>query len=262
MKRLWVLCAAAAAAGCVHDVPAPPVSTLALAGGPLAVRDWGARGPRAICDAEPQFLLDELTLVNSGLQRFLTASRSTAPADWPEERIAEVEGETQQLPGVLEVHGRNLELLGRCAAAGSAGFPFVMQRGRELVAAVHERMAALGRVVQQARHARALDAWHGELREQKEALRGTCRERARTPQLYLAWRSEKGDTHWKFCDGSEVTAAPEGPMLFDPSYRSIARGQRRFAENDYLTAVRAWPRTRVLVPPEPPSGTQLAGQGF
>jgi hypothetical protein len=138
-----------------------------------------------------------------------------------------------------------------------------MQRGRELVKAVNERLGALDLAVRQARHARALEAWQESLREQKEALRGGCSARPRAPQLYLAWRDEKGDTHWKFCDGSEVTATAGGAMVFDPPYRSIARGQRRFGEGDYLSAAKAWPSTQVLAPPAPPappSAPQLESQ--
>lgn len=230
----------------------PPAASVALAGAPAVWRDWAGKGRWAICDAEPQFLLDELTLVNSALQRFLNATASTQPEDWPEARVQEVESEAPGLERLGDAHRKNLAALEACPFAGGAGFPFIRKRGAELLEGVKGRQAGLARVIDQARHARALAAWKAGLQEQKEAQRGACSPRPRSPQLFLAWRDEQGVTHWKFCDGSEVTAPSSGAMSFDPSLRSIARGQKKFDEKHYLAAAKAWPEAQVLVPPPRP----------
>lgn len=230
----------------------PPAASVALAGAPAVWRDWAGKGRQAICDAEPQFLLDELTLVNSALQRFLRATASTRPEDWPEARVQEVEAEATGLHRLAEAHRKNLAALEVCAFAGGAGFPFIRARGAELLDEVRRRQAALGQVIVEARHTRALAAWKEGLQEQKEAQRGVCDDRPRAPQLFLAWRDEQGVTHWKFCDGSEVTAPSSGAMVFDPSLRSLGRGQKRFDERHYLAAAKAWPESQVLVPPARP----------
>ena len=235
--------------GCARSLRAPPASTSALAGAPVVWRNWATQGSAAICDAEPTFLLDELTQVNGALRRLLEAISSDDPALWTEEKIGSIEAERQRLPPVLEAHQKNLALLADCPMGRGAGFPFVRQRGAELLTRVREREAELGAVVKKARAVRALAAWHASIREQKESLRGVCRDRPRAPQPYLAWRDETGLTHWKFCDGSQVTAKGVDRMEFDPSFRSISANQRRFNEKDYLTAARNFPGSQVLQAP-------------
>jgi hypothetical protein len=129
----------------------------------------------------------------------------------------------------------------------------VRERGQALLVEVKDRVTALATVVVAARHTRALAAWHAELQNQREALRAGCADRSRTPQLYIAWRDLKGQTHWKFCDGSEVTSASGAALVFDPSVRSFTRGQRRFGEKEYLAAVKAWPGAQVMTPPAAPA---------
>lgn len=238
---------------CAHNLPPPRPSSLELAGAPVVWRDWSAQGRGAICEAEPQFLLDELTLVNSALQRFLARSESDAPGDWPEARIGSVEAEARAVPSVAEPHARNLELLGGCAFARTGGFPWLRDRGKELLAEVAARQEALAAVFRSARAARALAAWQRSTQELREAARSTCPERSRGPRLYFAWRDEKGVTHWRFCDGTEVTQLAGQPLAVEVSLRALGKRERRPAEKDYLAAVKAWPAAEVHTPPERPS---------
>lgn len=242
------------AAACARNLPPPKASSQELAGGPVVWRDWSAQGRGAICEAEPQFLLDELTLVNSALQRFLARSEPGAPEDWPESRIGSVEAEARAVASVAEPHARNLGLLGGCAFARTGGFPWVTDRGKELLAAVEARPKELAGVFQKARAARAMAAWQRSTQELKEAARSTCPERSRGPRLYFAWRDEKGVTHWRFCDGTEVTQGAGQPLTVETSLRALGKRERRPAEKDYLAAVKAWPAAEVHTPPERPSG--------
>jgi len=257
MKRLLSVLSVVAvvvglASGCVRNLRPPPTSTIQVAGGPLIWRDWSTQGRAGICDAEPRFLIDEFTQVNSGLQRFLNRSASTEAVDWPESRITAIEEDMKELPQVLPPYGKNLELLASCHFSQGAGFPFVLQRGNELIAEVKERTGQIDAVVKKARAVRAFEAWKRTVSEQRESLKGACPGRTRTPQLYFAWRDEHGLTRWKFCDGSEVTLKPGAAMVWDGSLRQIPRGQKKFREHEYLAAAKAWPEASVMSPPPVP----------
>ncbi len=242
--RTFAFFALAFATACAHREP-PPLTTRHLIGGQVTFRAWGGAG---ICEAEPRFLLDELTAVNSALQRWLDRVRGDAPAAWPESRIAEATRSMDPLADLLREHTLNLEALGGCDFAESAGYPFVRRRGAELVSAVRERTQQLERVHAASRAARALEAWVRGLDAERTAARRSCPARAAAPVVFFGWRDEEGVTHWLFCDGASVEQPPNAePVLLmgveDPPRR------RRYKDEQYLEAAKSFPAGRVSAPP-------------
>ena len=225
---------------CAHR-EAPALSTRRLAGGAVTYRPWGPR----ICEAEPRFLLDELSAVNAGLQRWLDRSAGDAAAAWPESRIAETTRWSEPLAELARDHTLNLEALKGCDFAASAGYPFVLERGRSLLASVRERERQLEQVHARARATRALDAWVRGLDAERTAARRTCPARSAAPVVFFAWRDEDGVTHWLFCDGATAESAPDGkPEVLEPA------GRRRFGAGDYRKALEEFPAMRISVAPK------------
>lgn len=233
------------AVACAHGEP-PPLASRQLAGGTVTYRAWG--GP-SICEAEPRFLLDELTAVNSALQRWLDRARGDAPAAWPESRIAEVTASAEPLGELTREHALNLEALGGCSFADSAGYPFVRRRGSELLARVRQREQELPRVHAAARTARALEAWVRGLDAERSAARRTCPTRFTQPLVFFAWRDADGVTHWLFCDGASIEQPAGGPRVLLQGGDSV-RGKSRFSDQQYLDAAQKFPAARVSAPPE------------
>ncbi|MBK7857895.1 MAG: hypothetical protein IPJ65_04565 [Archangiaceae bacterium] len=213
----------------------------------MALRAW--RGSE-ICDAEPRFLLDELTAVNSALGRYLDRARGDAPQDWPERRIALADELGEGLSSVADLHQQNLGALAGCGFAASAGFPFVRQRGLALIEAARARAARLPAVIAEARRARAREAWAKSLPSLREAARAGCRARSAAPRVFFAWADDQG-THWCFCDGARVSLADDRqePEL-EPPLREPARGRHPFTQQQYLDAVRDFPHSSVAAAPE------------
>lgn len=243
--RTLAFIALASAAACAHREP-PPLTTRQVAGGAVTFRAWGGAG---ICEAEPRFLLDELTAVNSALQRWLDRVRGDSPAAWPESRITEATRSTEALADLLREHTLNLEALGGCDFGESAGYPFVRRRGAELVSAVRERTQQLEQVHARARAARALDAWVRGLDAERTAARRSCPPRAVAPVVFFGWRDEEGVTHWLFCDGASVEQPPNAePVLLMGAEDGMKR--RRFKDEQYLEAAKNFPSGRVSAPPD------------
>lgn len=235
---LW-LCGCAA-----HEAPASRVHT--VAGVRVAFRAWP---PSQICEAEPRFLLDELTAVNSGLQRYLDAARSDAPADWPERRIRAVEALAEGLDEVVTQHETNVKGVAACGFAASAGYPFVRTRGLELIREVRERRTQLPERFAAARLERARDEWSRSLPSLRESARSACPTRTAAPQVFFAWADDEG-THWWFCDGAQLVrpAAPEEAEL-DLLVKDTPRGQRAFTRQQYLDVAAGFPVERLSMAP-------------
>ncbi|MBL8950413.1 MAG: hypothetical protein JNK82_06530 [Myxococcaceae bacterium] len=233
------------ATACAHREP-PPLTTVHLAGAAVTYRPWG--GPR-VCEAEPRFLLDELTAVNSGLQRWLKRAGGDAPSEWSESRIAEVEAWAATLDQLVREHTVDLESLARCDFADAPGYAYVRKRGAELLGAVERRRQELGRLYERARAVRQRDAWERGINAERSAARRECPSRSPQPRVFFAWRDDEGVTRWLFCDGVSVEQTPQGsPVLLEPE----TRGRQRFTEAQYLDAVRSYPAARVSAAPAPP----------
>jgi len=232
---------------CAHSEP-PALTTRQLAGGAVTFRPWGGAG---ICDAEPRFLLDELSAVNGGLSRWLDRARGDTPEVWSESRIAEVNAQSKVLGELVREHTVNLEAVARCGFAGTPAFVYVRSRGVELLETVAARARELDTVHARARAARAHAAWARGLDAEREAARRECPARSAVPRVFFAWRNDEGVTRWLFCDGVSVEQPLNGgPVVLQPPGGS-AKVKARFGEAQYLDAARGYPAGRVSTPPPP-----------
>lgn len=234
---------------CTAHLPSPKLVTVEVADGRFAYRTYGTPGTAAICDEEPRFLEDELSGVNSGLQRFLAATRGDETAAWPESRASRAEQWSQRLEEVLDHHARNLTQAGQCRFGRLLGYPPLIARGKRLIDEVRERQQMIDRVVATARAERALAEWRSVVRETQESARHGCPPRSATPIVYFAWRDEERVGHWRFCDSAELEQLPEGQQVLTPPEAAPARGQRRFRRAEYLEVARQFPSSAMMVPP-------------
>jgi hypothetical protein len=201
----------------------------------------------AICEAEPRFLLDELSSVNGLLSRFLGTAPSRADAEWTDPALALVEEAVERLPALVQLHQRNLDSLGRCEFATQGAWPPLVVRGRELLERTRALLAAAPDLLQTVRNARALADWRRERLVQQQSARRTCPVRLGSAIIYFAWR-EAGRTTWLFCDGAEVHREGDGKPRLEGAAVEFTRG-RRPSEATYFTAVGRYPASAVAAPP-------------
>lgn len=201
----------------------------------------------SICEAEPRFLLDELSSVNGLLGRFLKDVANGGAEPLSEAAIALVEEGGTRLPPLLEVHQRSLRFVARCEFAAQGAWPTLISRGNTLVADTHRRLETAPEEVRALRAAQALEAWHKELRAQQDSARRACPRRSAAPVVYFAWR-EAGRTTWLFCDGAQVTREGQQRPELEAAPEELARG-RRPHEGAYLSATGRYPTGAVMAPP-------------
>ncbi|MDP1827513.1 MAG: hypothetical protein Q8L48_29855 [Archangium sp.] len=245
MQRwLWLLLLASCA-------PVRPVVTRHVV--PSELFDFG--GVRAtvrhfpgdsICEAEPRFLLDEVSSVNGLLRRFLEDVPGGGDAEWTELAMARAAEGAERLPRLLGVHGRTLDAAGRCAFATTGAWPSLLTRGRGLIEQTRARLEAAPGEVRAVRQARALAAWRAERLAQQDSARRACPPRPRGAVIYFAWR-EGPLTTWLFCDGAQVTREGAGRPRVEAPPAEL--GRARATEAAYQAAVGRFPAGAVVAPP-------------
>lgn len=202
----------------------------------------------SICEAEPRFLLDELSSVNGLLNHFLEGLPEDAGADWSEAAMALVEEGTTRLPPLLTQHQRSLQTLERCPFAAQGAWPSLISRGTGLLERVRARLEEAPEEIRRVQHARAVEAWQQERLAQQESARRSCpQRRVPTPRIYFAWR-EGLLTTWLFCDGAQITREADLRPELEPPPAELIRG-RRPSDGAYHAAVGRFPAGAVLSPP-------------
>jgi hypothetical protein len=216
--------------------PAPgrvPSSSLSFAGGHATWREWPSEA--ALCEAEPRFLLDELSSVNEVLRRFLVKARGDT---WNDERISLVEDAARELRPMMDRHRATLAAVARCPFAGSSAFPAVTERGRALLADTDALLDGAPAAIASARAERAKREWLARRGERQEQARQACPARLGKVVVYFAWVDE-GVTTWLFCDGANVVAEGGREPSFSPAADSPRRRHPR--AKAYLEAARRFP---------------------
>lgn len=239
-------------AGCLahQSLPKPPPNVVEVAGGRATWREYGGHRVAGICDAEPRFLLDELTGFDALLKRFLDKAAGDEPNDWPEARIEGVEEWVSQLEPAVAQHEKNLARVRRCAFARTSGYPWLLERSGTLLAAFHARVPELTDVVHGARLARQVAEWNVRVRDEERSRRLGCPARARTPTVYFAYRDVGDVTHWYFCDGATASGHTGREPAVEDLPLAPSNGQRRFTKKDYLLAAKKIGADEVLSPPD------------
>ncbi|NMO20881.1 hypothetical protein HPC49_36695 [Pyxidicoccus fallax] len=233
-----VLCACASR-------PAPPVKSYTLGMSRADYRDYaGARANP--CDAEPRWLSDELTAVNSLLSRFLRETENAARPEAPEheQHVALLQEAMKTLPPVLAVHRGTLAKLPECGFRRSGAFPEIARRGAELVEAAGTRLTDAPRTLAAAQRKEAVRKWKEEGPAREASARGNwCPEKPQVGQAvaYYVRMDADGRTVAHFCDGHRVEQVSGGePQLIEPEGLSRAM-RRRVQPKAYLDAAANFP---------------------
>lgn len=208
------------------------------------VRDFP---PGALCEAEPRFLIDELSSVNGLLSGFLAAVPSRPGEPWKEAAISLLEEAGSRLPPLLQLHTRSLNDLAVCPFAKQGAWPSLSSRGRALVEETRQRLETAPEEVNRGRREQALQEWRKQRLVQQEAARRACPQRPGRAIVSFAWR-EGVLTTWLFCDGAQVTREGQRRPELESAPDELLRG-RRPSEGAYFSAVGSYPSAAVVAPP-------------
>jgi hypothetical protein len=215
-----------------------------FAGARATVRDFP---PGTICEAEPRFLLDELSSVHSLLNSFLRkVPGGTEDEAWPDAAIALAEEASSRLPPLLDLHGRSLATAAGCEFSKLGAWPTLLGRGRELLHEVKARLESAPAEIAQVRQARAMAQWHQERLAQQDSARRACPRKPGAAIVYFAWR-EGGLTTWLFCDGARLTRDGQQRPELEPAPAELLKGKRP-SESAYQSAAGRYPAGAVLDP--------------
>ncbi|MDC0708648.1 hypothetical protein POL68_09225 [Stigmatella sp. ncwal1] len=235
----------------------PPLQQYVLGMGRAEYRDYG--GAKALCEAEPRWLTDELSSINGVLSRFLS---NTESAHSPEalahtEHLALLEEASRTLGPVLEIHDRNLRALPTCGFHRTGAFPDIARRGAALVKDARARLEGASGALAAAELQQAQQKWEVEAPAREAQAKQTwCSANAQvgSGDLYFARQYPNGRIEWLFCDGLMVEQLPEGePTLVTPEWIS-RRDRRRIQPRKYLDAAKAYPSEEIDRRPGSDSG--------
>lgn len=201
-----------------------------------------------LCDAEPRFLLDEYSSVNSLLSRFLRDTPEASDARWTDRQMALIEEALIALPPLVKVYGRSVAGVEACGFAKNGAWPELLRRAESLLADTRQRLDRGPSLVRYERQVRAFEAWQRDRFEAQETARRSCPSRLTEAVIYYAWR-EAQQTSWLFCDGAQVIRQGDQDPRLEAPPRELTRG-RRLREASYFSAVSKYPRTSISSPPE------------
>jgi hypothetical protein len=209
LRLILLLCAAA------------PAQALAQKTVDVRLGDWRASyslysSPAAVCEAEPQWLADELDSVNALLDGFL-ALGTTRNNAWKESQLPLLVEAARVLPPMLEAHAATLNGLESCEVRKTRLFPGLLERGQKLVKEARNEVGQLGDLVRFTRHHVVLDKWEQERVKAQAAARANCSKSSAKPVIYFAYEDEFSTRRWLFCDDSTVIAPPGKTWERDPA---------------------------------------------
>lgn len=256
-SRILLLGVCTALSACAAK-QAAPIQKYTLGMGRAEYRDYG--GARALCEAEPRWLADELSSVNGLLARFLSSTEQAGEPEalHHEEHLALLGEASRTLAPVLAVHARNLQALPECDFHRSGAFPEISRRGVELVKGAQARLegASAARAAAELKHAQR--KWAEEAPAREAAAKETwctANPTVGNADLYFARQHPNGRTEWLFCDGVMVEVLSGGePTLVTPDWLS-RKERRRIQPQKYLNAAKAYPSEEI--DRQPSSGVDL-----
>ncbi|MFO0595721.1 MAG: hypothetical protein U0228_10460 [Myxococcaceae bacterium] len=182
----------------------------------LHLGDWRASyseyaSKEAVCDAEPQWLAEELHSMNVLLDAFLDKG-TTRRGAWAEGDLPLLEQAVKVLPAAVKAHEFALGALPSCAVAKSGRLPDILARGQKLLAEAKDEVGRLPELAAFTKKRVKLERWERDRAEAEAAAQATCKGSKPTElRIYFAWQDEFGVRRWKFCDGAVVEARPTKP---------------------------------------------------
>lgn len=188
---------------------AAPAQVLAQKTVEVRLGEWRASyslysSPGAVCEAEPQWLADELDSVNALLDGFL-AKGTTRNNAWKESQLPLLEEAARVLPALVDAHAATLTGLEGCELKKTRLFPALLERGQRLVKEARTEVGQLPELVRFTRHRVVLERWEADRMKAQATARETCKKSDK-PVIYFAYEDEFGTRRWLFCDDSLVIA--------------------------------------------------------
>lgn len=246
-----------------------PLQRYSLGTARAEYRDYvGARA--SLCNAEPQWLADELNSVNGLLSRFLLNTREATNLDAPQqaEELELLREATRGLPPVMKIHRQNLAELSECGFRRTKAFPELARRGTELLTEAETRLAEAPAALAMIELRSAQRKWEEEVKSREATAKGTwCAPDTAVgnADVYFARQAADGQSSWLFCDGLKVeSSSGSEPQLVIPEELG-RRDRRRIQPQHYLDAAKAYPASEIDRQPgtHPGSGgdSQQASRG-
>lgn len=197
--------------------------------------------PSDACDAEPQWLAEELRSVNALLEAFLANGTTFSEAQLP---MLEQAG--AQLPKLVQVHEATLNALSKCSIASSPQIANTLEKGNALVARAKVDVPRLPELAKFTKHRAKLDKWEKQRDAQREASRSECDG---TPKLFFGFEDEFGVRYFEFCDGGIVTAPrTSAPWNFTPADSKSGDAKTTTMR---IQQAKLFPAAQLLVAPKP-----------
>jgi hypothetical protein len=161
-----------------------------------------------VCEAQPQWLADELQSVNALLAGFLNKSASHNGA-WNEADLPLLEQAVKVLPAMVSAQLFALESLERCELRTVGLFPSILARGLPLAKDAKAQLERLPDLVRFAKHRVVIERWEKDRLDQVARARAACRgAKPAETRIYFAYEDEFGARRWLLCDESVVLAPP------------------------------------------------------
>lgn len=201
----------------------------------------------SVCEAEPQFLADELLSVNEVFKRFLRDTPDSSNDAWTDAQFALMEDGLAKLPPLLDTHRTHVTLIGRCGFAKQGAWPEMLSRADTLLDGARARLDVGPILMKEVRRRTALAEWNRQRLEQQESARRSCPAKLGAATIYFAYRDEAGRTSYLFCDGALVTVTDGEPKL-EPAPAELV-GRKAPPAKAYLSAVERYPKAAVLTSP-------------
>ena len=201
--------------------------------------------PAAVCDAEPQWLAEELRSVNTLLEGFLAHGTTFSEAQLP---MLEQAG--AQLPKLVEVHDATLTALAKCPLGQSPVFAAILEKGAQLVTRAKQDVPRLPELAKFTRHRVKVEKWLVQRDERREAAKASCSGvKPGAPTIYFAQEDEFGTRTFEFCDGAQVTSAPgSAPWKYTPVEDA---GRDAKVATLRIQHAKLFPAAQLVVAPKP-----------
>ncbi|MFT3713334.1 MAG: hypothetical protein QM817_37235 [Archangium sp.] len=218
----------------------------------LRVGEWRASysqytSAAQVCDAESQWLAEELHSVNNLLDSFLEKG-TTRRGAWSENDLPLLEQGAKVLPAAVAAQEFALDALASCSSLAKSGrFPEILARGAKLMPEAKDEVGRLEELARFTKKRVAVEKWEKQRVEAEALAIETCKGvKAADAKISFAWQDDLGVRRWKFCDGSSVEAAPNKPWDYLPP-----EGKPRDAKRATLCiqTARLHPETAMLKAP-------------
>lgn len=218
----------------------------------LRVGEWRASysvytSAEQVCDAESQWLAEELHSVSNLLDAFLEKG-TTRRGAWSENDLPLLEQGAKVLPAAVAAQEFTLNALSGCSSLVKSGrFPEILARGQKLLPEAKNEIGRLEELARFTRKRVAVEKWEKQRVEAELLAAETCKGvKAAEAKIALAWMDDLGVRRWKFCDGARVEAVPNKPWDYVPP-----EGKPRDAKRATLSiqTARTYPESAMLKAP-------------